>query len=166
MGNPLKRRNILQVMFGICWTSLFLAALLAADRILLGPSKPTGWVEAAFHSVPKEVGFSLSPVYLPSTLAWPPREVFYRLSRKGWWAPVRPASGGSPLLWIGSGEPPYPEALGKGLAGCLQSTPSARCPAGWIMLSTRFKDGSLVYLITRFDHIEAARILKGLGGGG
>lgn len=146
-------RPAIRALRAAVWTAALFAALLGADRLLLGPEPPVGWQRAeSLEDVPPELG-ALVPSYLPEMLGWPPRLIAWKPDPDGgWW--LRLASYGSEQVWIGAGPVP-PEHPAP---GCLDDR---GCPAGWHTLSRRIDDRA-VSIVTTLRPQAARRILEGL----
>ena len=144
---------------GLLWTVALVAGLYLVDRLLMGPRRPQGWVEAeSLAAVPAEVGPLPVPAFLPNTMAWPPARVIFRTgARPGWWLGLE-RSGGEVGLWIGSGVDPVPAALGE-VRSCVASAVS--CPRGWRVLSTS-RSARTIFVVSRASTQQSARILAGL----
>lgn len=147
-------RPAIRTARAVLWTVGLVAALAAADRLVLGSRPPVGWQSAStIGEVPPEAGLPLVPSYLPEPLTWPPRRIAWSLPpEEGWW--VRIDAAGEPALWIGAGA--IPPDLHP--AGCLDGR---GCPTGWRTLS-RSVEGRPAIIVTNLPPHRARRVLDGL----
>jgi hypothetical protein len=157
------RLTVLRALGVAALTAALALGLRAADPALLGEPVRAGWLVASgLGAIPPAAGESLVPPYVPPGLAWPPAVILSRVApAPGLWLGLAPAGEAAPRLWIGTGEAPYPDALG-GALGCLGGAPEPRCPPGWRRLSGRRPAGGTLHVLAALPPAELAGVLRGL----
>ena len=152
-----------RIAVALGWTLALGVAVLALDRLAIGPRPPKGWVEVhAVADIPSSAGPVLLPSFLPEALMWPPATILYRDDDDpGYWLGLEPRRPDGPHLWIGNGTDPTPAAVGEA-ASCLPSGEEVACPAGWHHLSRRMDGGRVIHVLGTLEAHTVARILDGL----
>lgn len=143
------------------WTAALAAALLGADRLLLGVG-PRGWQPVQhLADIPDKAGAVVLPGYLPARFDWPPTIIRFRvLPQPGWWYGLSKRGTRTPQVWVGVGTPPLPTALGAELGGCVESE-GQRCPSRWHVLSARAADQP-VWVLGAVAPKDLKRLVVGL----
>ncbi len=154
-------KRLASTLKALLWTIVLAAVVLAADRLLLGPSRSVGWVVVgSVRALERSMEPVLLPSYLPEALSWPPARVFRRDGRRpGWWMEIEPRRTPGPVLWLGIGSP-VPDAM-RAAARCLPASTPSGCAPPWHQLSRSF-DGRTAWVISTLAPTELERVLDGL----